>query len=79
MIEKKGKSYREFAPLSGLGIQMAATIGAMVWFGYWLDSKLDTKPWLLIFFALFGSFAGLYNFIKTVLSVQKKNNDKKSG
>jgi len=72
MAKNFAESYREVAPYTGLGIQLAATIGGMTWLGWWLDEKFETKPWLLIAFAMFGGFAGIFNFIKTVIELGKK-------
>ena len=55
------------APLSGLGqaIRMAAEmvaaliLGAVV--GFWLDSWLGTRPWLLIVFLFLGIASGTLN------------------
>ncbi len=72
-------SYRTYGPYLGLGTQLAATIILMFFLGRWLDQKLNTFPVLLIVFSLLGGFAGIYNFIKTVLRLnEKKHIDKKS-
>ncbi len=66
------ESLRAVAPYMGLGIQLAVTIVGMVLIGDWLDKKYSTSYWLWIF-ALTGGTAGIYNFIKTVLNLEKKN------
>ncbi len=70
--EKISKVYRDVGPYVGLGTQLAATIILMFFLGKWLDEKFDLFPVLTITFLFFGSFAGLYNFIKTVLQINKK-------
>lgn len=72
----KGASnfYKEIGPYVGLGLQLAATVTVTVFIGIWLDGQFNTSPILTIVFAFFGVFAGMYNFIKTVL---KLGNDKK--
>jgi len=65
------KTYRELAPYMGLGIQLALTVAVMVFLGIWLDKKLETSPYLTIAGSFIGVFAGLYNFIKTVLKSDK--------
>lgn len=64
--DEKGKFARNFGPYLGLGLQLAVTVGVMVFIGYWLDEKFDTSPILIIAFSFLGIFAALYNFIKTV-------------
>lgn len=70
--EKFGKSAQEVGPYLGLGAQLAATIIVLFFLGRWLDQQFETEPVLTIFFAFFGGFAGIYNFIKTVLQLNKK-------
>lgn len=69
-------TYREIGPYLGLGTQLAAAIVLMLFLGRWLDGKFDTSPILTIIFAFFGGFAGIYNFIKTVLELNEKNKKK---
>ena len=70
--KKNTGSYREIGPYLGLGTQLAATIVLMFFLGRWLDSKLNTFPILMIVFSFLGGFAGIYNFIKTVLQLNEK-------
>lgn len=76
---KFSNSYREIGPYLGLGTQLAATIILMFFLGRWLDGKLNTSPLLMIVFSILGGYAGIYNFIKTVLQLnEKKKIDKKN-
>jgi F0F1-type ATP synthase assembly protein I len=78
-INKFSDSYKEIGPYLGLGTQLAATIVVMFFFGRWLDEKFNTYPFLILLLSFLGGFAGIYNFIKAVLQLNKKNeNDKKS-
>ncbi|HOI30917.1 MAG TPA: AtpZ/AtpI family protein [Melioribacteraceae bacterium] len=72
------ESYRKVGPYLGLGTQLAATMILMFFLGRWLDEQFNTEPVLMIIFSLFGGFAGIYNFIKTTLDLNKKKIDKKS-
>ena len=71
--EKKdsGNYLKDYAPYLGLGIQLAVTVAAMAFLGIWLDKKFGSSPWLTIICSFFGVFAGLYNFIKTVIKSGK--------
>lgn len=71
------QTYRDIGPYLGLGTQLAATMVLMFFFGKWLDEYFETEPWLSISFAFFGGFAGIYNFIKTVLLLNKKQKSEK--
>ncbi|GBD87908.1 putative F0F1-ATPase subunit [bacterium BMS3Abin03] len=66
------KVYREIGPYLGLGMQLALTVTIMVFVGFWLDEKFDTKPVLTVVFSLLGVFAGMYNFIKNAINSGKK-------
>lgn len=58
---------RAVARYSGIGVQMAATIGLSTWAGYWLDKHFQTKtPWFTLGLMLLGLFAALYNVIRAV-------------
>jgi len=73
--KKKEKDYetmRQVGPYLGLGTQLAATIVLMFFLGYYLDKFFGSYPWLSVLLALFGGFAGVYNFIITVLKLNKK-------
>ncbi len=70
-LKNISKVYREVGPYVGLGMQLAITVTVMVFLGIWLDGKFDLSPILTITFAFLGVFAGLYNFIKSVLKSGK--------
>ncbi len=71
------KTYRDVGPYLGLGTQLAATMVLMFFLGKWLDEKFELTPILTISFAFFGGFAGIYNFIRSVLNLnEKKKNEK---
>ena len=78
-LEKKNDSkdtkpkYAEIGPFLGLGVQLAVTVVIMVLLGNWLDQKYHKAPIFLIIGALIGTFAGMYNLIKTVLDIEKKS------
>lgn len=72
--DKKFPSYnlfKDYAPYLGLGIQLAATIGIMVFVGIWIDKKFDTSPYFTLIFSLLGIFTGIYHFIKSVTRLDK--------
>lgn len=70
------ETYRKVGPYLGLGTQLALTIVLMFFLGRWLDSEFSSFPVFTIVMLFLGSFAGLYNFIKTVLSLNKKDIEK---
>ncbi|MEW6196599.1 MAG: AtpZ/AtpI family protein [Bacteroidota bacterium] len=77
--KKFSDSYRSVGPYLGLGTQLAATIILMFFLGRWLDNQFNTTPLLIIVFSFLGGFAGIYNFIKTVIRLNNKSKiDKKN-
>ena len=50
--------------LAGAGIELAGVIGLLALFGWWLDSRWNTGPWLLVTGAFLGIVGGLYNLLK---------------
>ena len=69
---KLTESYKDIGPYLGLGTQLAATIILMFFLGRWLDAKFGIAPILTIVFSFLGGFAGIYNFIKSTLDLNKK-------
>ena len=56
---------------------LAVTVLAGLGAGYWLDERLDTRPWLLLSGASLGVGAALVYFIKTVSVSSKGQSDPK--
>ena len=74
--EKISQSFRNVGPYLGLGTQLAAAIILMFFLGRWLDEKFNSTPLMILICSFIGGFAGIYNFIHTVLQLnQKKKND----
>jgi ATP synthase protein I len=71
-IHQISSSYKDVGPYLGLGTQLAATIVLMFFAGRWMDNKLETSPLFVIGLSFLGGFAGIYNFIKTVLKLNEK-------
>ena len=68
---------RELARYSHLGITFAATILICLFGGQYLDGKLGTEPYLMLFGALFGSVAGFYYIIKELVIKQNREEEDK--
>ncbi len=61
--EESSQLYR----LSGMGIELTASVVGMTLIGWLLDWLCGTKPWLLVSFAVLGIIGGTYNFIKAAV------------
>lgn len=70
-----GASLRTAGPLLTSGLQIAIAIGLMGYFGYWLDHKYETSPWLMVAGIFFGATAGLVQFIRTVNRLEQKKSN----
>ena len=70
-LKDVNKIYREVGPYLGLGMQLAITVTVMVFLGIWLDEKFNLSPILTVVFSMLGVFAGMYNFIKSVINSGK--------
>ncbi len=68
---KAGSFFRalEFASV-GLEMGISVALGAL--FGWWLDTKFGTKPWLLLVFLLIGVAAGFRALIVAAKKAQKQ-------
>lgn len=67
---------REVGPYLGLGLQLAVTIVVMVLIGDWLDNKFGYKYLFTLIFAFLGIGTGLYNMLKTITELEKRNKKK---
>jgi ATP synthase protein I len=58
--------YRKLADISSLAMMLPASIAVGLFFGYWLDKWLGTKPWLLMIMTLLGVASGLISLIRGI-------------
>lgn len=68
---------RTLGPLIGSGSQLAITMVAFVLIGKYIDDKNSSSPVWTLTLALLGIVIGMYGFIKTIISLNKKNPPKK--
>lgn len=70
--KKPKKPLKKWAVLSGVGLQMGATIFVCAWGGKKLDEHFETqKNWWTIGLVLFGVFASLYVLLKELKYLNK--------
>ncbi len=76
MAEQPKKNFSKFARLSGIGIQMGATIFLGAYLGKFLDQKYPSdKKWFTIGLTLFSVVISLYNVLR---QVNKMNDEQDS-
>ena len=59
----------------GVELISALTVGTAI--GWWLDKWLNTSPWMLIVFILFGFLAGIWNTYKVAKRIELLKDEKK--
>lgn len=62
---QKLKPYNQALKYTGLGFQLAATLGIMGWLGYWIDNQLGTLPLFMVLLILIGLSGSIYLLIKS--------------
>jgi len=50
--------------LSGMGFDLAASVGVGALLGWWIDRQYETAPWGVVICSLIGIVGGLYNFAR---------------
>ncbi len=63
--------YRKLADMSSLAMTLPVSIAAGLFFGYWLDKWLGTKPWMLCIWTLLGVAAGLISLVRGIRKYEK--------
>lgn len=62
---------RDLGPYLGIGTSLAATILLGLGGGYWLDSRLGTRPWFFLLGGVLGLGLALYQFFKTAAGLKQ--------
>jgi ATP synthase protein I len=65
-IAAKTRGYYRTLSATSLGIEVAAAILIGIAFGWWLDSKAGTTPWLMILFLCLGFVAAIRAIYRAV-------------
>lgn len=64
---------RKLAELSSLALMLPVSIAFGLFFGYWLDKRLGTDPWMLMIFTLLGVAAGLIALVRGISKYNKED------
>lgn len=77
MADKGDNKIPKFARLSGIGLQMGATIFLGAYLGKYLDGKYPAdKKWFTIGFTLFAVAISLYNVLRQVNRINNEDESK---
>lgn len=75
MSDSDNRWMRQGAMVSSIGLLIVVSTLIGIGLGYWLDSKLGTKPWLAFVFTLLGLAAGIYESAKIILAAIRSEDD----
>ena len=76
ILENHRQGVRGAGHYIDLGLQFAVAIGLGVALGYYLDTKWNTTPIMLILGVLLGAAAGFLNIYRAVFPSKRDENDK---
>ena len=51
---------------SSVGLELGISVILALLFGWWLDGKLGTQPWMMLLFLVFGLIAGFRGVLRAV-------------
>lgn len=72
-MSKKDEDKKKLAAYSSVGLMFPASIGVGAAMGYLLDKWLNTAPYLLVIFTLYGAAAGFWNLYKVTKRMSNSN------
>jgi F0F1-type ATP synthase assembly protein I len=58
--------FARWAELSSIALILPSSIAVGLFFGYFLDRKLGTEPWLLLIFTVLGIASGLLSLFRAI-------------
>lgn len=61
-----------------IGIGLCATIGGLVFLGYYLDGQFETSPWLTLAGTFLGMFGGVWNAYRAATGKRMMRFDKRT-
>ena len=73
MSESNYRWARTLGLVSSIGLLIGISTAIGLGLGYWLDSKLGTKPWLAFILTIFGLASGLYEAIKILIEATRED------
>jgi ATP synthase protein I len=80
-MKKENRLTDELLNYGSLGIEMLVAILIGTLAGYWLDGKLNTRPWLMLLGFILGAaagFRGIFRLLKNDSSTSTRSDEKGS-
>lgn len=63
---RDGRRAYDYLSSSSVGLELGISVLIGLLFGYWLDRKLGSEPWLMILFLVLGFVGGMRGVIRAV-------------
>lgn len=77
--EPRKFDFRRVAAISSIGLLLPSSIAVGLFFGYWLDKLLGTKPWMLLIFFTLGVVSGFLSLFQGIRKYSKDTEDDAGG
>jgi ATP synthase protein I len=65
-LKIRRSDFARWAELSSIALILPSSIAVGLFFGYFLDRKLGTEPWLLLIFTVLGIASGLLSLFRAI-------------
>ncbi len=65
-LKTRRSDFARWAELSSIALILPSSIAVGLFFGYFLDRKLGTEPWLLLIFTVLGIASGLLSLFRAI-------------
>ena len=69
----------KFLSASSVGLEMGLSVLIGIGFGYWLDTKAHTSPWLMLLFLVLGLVAGFRGVYRALREADRDAAAEKEG
>ncbi|MDR4507144.1 MAG: AtpZ/AtpI family protein [Candidatus Brocadiaceae bacterium] len=75
-LKKDNDAYRVLGLVGCYGFTAAAAMAGGFFLGNYIDRKLDTSPWFLLLFILWGGIGSLVKFFQVIKKLSDENERK---
>lgn len=71
-MQVTSKKWKAYLRLSTLGLEMGLALFLGFLFGRFVDTKLHTEPWFMLFFLGCGFAAGILSVVRNLRKIQRE-------
>lgn len=76
-IQKDSEAYRILGIVGSFGFTTAGAVAGGYFLGSYLDKKLNTSPWFMLFFMMLGIVGSFLEFFKIIKKLLGENNKRR--